>query len=390
MREVVGELLDVPGAARRVGDPGQLRLFQQHGVRIAGDPGGKRVRAADRGVEGQHGDRVRPADAGREAGNGGAEHVHPRVALREHRGRSDGVLAHALRRGAGHLGHPRPEPPGGAELRDREELVGGRGEPELELCGRGFDIEPGLGQRPKIGDPGRDGRAQLLRVRPARLVERQPVGDDRPDFRVLRGDTRGQRRGGRQVRRTAGAGGQPDRVRAERGDRRAGWDLPLGEYLEQRLRRRFEPLARVKHDRREVDVDLVQDVGRRKPAQDEPDRGDAALEVGQDRAVDGPGVVTGESGADVPAGADLALRPRAADVRRQPREPDLGGHVLGRVERLDGDAVIRPGDELALRNALEVLGQLAALAQHACHQVLPLFPRRSGKFGGQGQGGNRR
>ncbi len=64
--EFVGEPLHVPGAARRVDHPGQVRLLEQDRRGVAGDPAGERVRQAERVVEGQHGDRVGAADPGGE------------------------------------------------------------------------------------------------------------------------------------------------------------------------------------------------------------------------------------------------------------------------------------------------------------------------------------
>ncbi len=91
--------LDVPGAARRVDDPGDVGFLDQQRLGVAGDPAGERVRQPDRRVEGQHGDRVGAADAGREAGQGGAQDVVPRVAAGHHRPGGDRVLP--LPRGVG-------------------------------------------------------------------------------------------------------------------------------------------------------------------------------------------------------------------------------------------------------------------------------------------------
>ena len=133
--EFVGEPLHVPGAARRVDHPGQVRLLEQDRGGVAGDTAGERVRQAERVVEGQHGHRVGAADARGQRGDGGAQHVHPRVAPGHHHRRGHGVLA--LRSGAAgrpaHLGDPGPQPARRAQLGDRQELVGGRRVPELQL-----------------------------------------------------------------------------------------------------------------------------------------------------------------------------------------------------------------------------------------------------------------
>ena len=65
LREVVGQPLDVPGAAGRVDDPRQVGLLQQDRWRCCGRCGGRTRPAGPRAcVEGQHGDRVGAADPG--------------------------------------------------------------------------------------------------------------------------------------------------------------------------------------------------------------------------------------------------------------------------------------------------------------------------------------
>ena len=70
LRQRLGEVLDVPGPSRRVDDPGDVGLLDQHRVDVAGDPQGQRVRPPERGVEGPHRDGVGAADTGGEAGQG--------------------------------------------------------------------------------------------------------------------------------------------------------------------------------------------------------------------------------------------------------------------------------------------------------------------------------
>jgi hypothetical protein len=87
------------------------------------------------------------------------------------------VLRHTGACRAAHLRDPCPQPARGPQFRDGAELVGGRGEPELQLpCGL-LDRQPGAGQRTQVRDGGRQGAAQFLSVGRARFVVRQRVDD---------------------------------------------------------------------------------------------------------------------------------------------------------------------------------------------------------------------
>ena len=88
--ELVGEPLDVPRPAGRVGDLGEVRLGEQDRLRVAGDAAAELGRLAQ-AVVGEHGDGVGAGDAGGEAGDGRAQRVHPRVVAGHHRPRRHGV-----------------------------------------------------------------------------------------------------------------------------------------------------------------------------------------------------------------------------------------------------------------------------------------------------------
>lgn len=91
--QLIGEALHVPGAARRVDHLRQMRLLQQHGLGVAGDPPRERVGQAQRGVERQHRHRVGAPHARGQPGDRGAQHVHPRVPTGHHHRGGDRVLA---------------------------------------------------------------------------------------------------------------------------------------------------------------------------------------------------------------------------------------------------------------------------------------------------------
>ena len=92
LRELVGERLDVPGAAGRVEHAGQVPLLDQQALGVARDAPGEGVGQAECRVEGLHGHDVGAAHARGEAGDRRPQHVDPRVVLRRHDRRGDGVL----------------------------------------------------------------------------------------------------------------------------------------------------------------------------------------------------------------------------------------------------------------------------------------------------------
>ena len=211
-----------------------------------------------------------------------------------------------------------------------EELVGGGGEPELQQAGGGVDAETGRGERAQVGHPGAEQVAQLLRVRPARDVHRQPVDDQRAHQRELPRRAEGERDDGLDLRARAGAGPDPDRVEAQRAAQLGRADA-CGPEVQVRLRRgrTHVGVGRLENDRREVEQHAVEH--RREvrdrgpgPADGEPDRRGTVREVGEDRLVRGGRVRFGVPGTDVPAVGHRAARgcrparTAAARARRRP------------------------------------------------------------------------
>ena len=101
-----------------------IRFFQQQKLRVACDPPREAVGQAECRGERQHRDGVRAANACGERRNGGAQHVHPRVAPRHRPPRGLGRDEGRLRRQAAGLLDPRPKEPQRAELGDGEKLIG--------------------------------------------------------------------------------------------------------------------------------------------------------------------------------------------------------------------------------------------------------------------------
>ncbi len=353
--EVGGAALDVPGAAGGIEHPPQPRLLQQQRLRVAGDAPGEGVGQPEAGVERPHGDRLRPAHAGGEAGHGRAQQVDPRVARGHHGRAGDGVLplAAGLRRAAD-LGDPGPQAAGRAQLGDGGELVGGGGVAEVDLAERLPGGQAAAGERPQLGDALRDRAGQLLGVAAARVVVGRGVHGDGPQP-------------GEPV---CAAPRQLDPGGAARGGDAqvaAGRDASRGGQLEQGLGGLRRQVTRLQDDRGEVEVDVLQHRGElahrdRAGADDEPERGDAVLQVRQH----GLGVGHGVPLAYVPAGGGRGT----AYVGGRAGRSRVAGEVVRVVQRRDRDPVVRrPGQHLLRRAGLG-----PRLAQDLGRERAPVVP----------------
>jgi hypothetical protein len=192
------------------------------------------------------------------------------------------------------------------------------------------------------------------------------VDGDRPQSGVVAGTPGGERRRLRAERVGAQVAGHRGRI-----------DAALGDQREQRLGGR-----RVDHDSGHVEQDAVEGVGqrgRRDPV--EPDRGDAVVQVGEDRLVGGLGVRVGVPLAHVPAGAGGR---GAAGERRRTGCAGAGDRGGGGVERRDRDPVVR-GDREQVVDRLGggVLAGRAGPTQDAEGQVPPLGCGGGGEIGGE-------
>lgn len=288
------------------------------------------------------------------------------------------------RRTAG-LGHPRPQPAGGAQLGDGQELVGGGRVPELQLPEGLFHRQPALGERPQIGDTSGERAAELLRGGTPGLVVRQGVHGQGPQLRVgLRAAPRQTDGAGEAVTvvRLSGPGLGAERVGAEIAADGLGRHATPFVDREQFLRRGRGLPAGVEDDRGQVEVDAPEDpveLRHRNAVRPDgqPQRGDAVLQVGEDRL----GIGRRLPLAYVPAARGVALRPAAADERGEAGDAGIGRAVGGRVQGAGAQAVFQGGGQRVL--GLGVRYVLARPAQHARHQATPLRVGRFGELGGQ-------
>lgn len=161
---------------------------------------------------------------------------------------------------------PGPQAPGGAELRDGEELVGGRGVAELELAEGGLDAEgaaavAGSGEGAEVGDAGGQGQPQLLGCAAAGLVVRQGVDGEGADAGPVRGGFPGEPDGAGQLQDLARTGLVAQRVGAEARAGRLGGHPALGVQAQQGAGGVGVLRSGVQGDGRQVEVDAVEGAG---------------------------------------------------------------------------------------------------------------------------------
>ncbi len=296
-----------------------MGLLDQQGRGVAGDPPPEGVGATEARVEGEHRDRVRPTDPGGERRHRGAQHVHPRVAARHHRPARDRVLALWHVATAARLQDPGPEPPGGAQLGDLQELLVGDGVAELDQAGGLVDREAGAGEHAQVVHSDGHRPAELLDVARPLVVQRGAVHDRRQDTPLVGppGDVHERLGPGRH------------RVGGQVAARRRGAVVGVQQVGERfRLRR----TRSVQRDRRDVEQHPGQ--GSREVGalvETEQERGRAGLELGERGLVAGGGVVADDQRTDVPgagpqrsaAGLQVTHEPRRA--QRRDLDPVEGG-----------------------------------------------------------------
>jgi hypothetical protein len=241
------------------------------------------------------------------------------------------ALGPGRRRDPAGLAHPVPQPAGGPQPGDRGELVGAGGEPELQLAEGVLHRQPALGERPQVRDAGRHRAAELLDRGGTRVGEDGAVDDDgaQPGMGLGPAGEVGQ---APEVLLLPRRGLHTEGVQAQAAARREiGTALHQGK---ERLGRR-DPALHRHRGQVQVDVgeDLTQGVDRHGSlAEHQPQRGDAVLQVGDDRLPGQGHVRVGVPLPDVPATGD----------RRLPRR----GRPIGTAGRGDpGRTGPRPADE---------------------------------------------
>ena len=173
--ELVGERLDVPGAAERVGDVGDAGLLHQHLLRAQRDLGGLLRRQREHLVEGVGVQRVGAAEHGGERLDGCAHDVVVRLLRGERNAGRLGVEPQPLRAlvgGAVHVAQPTgPDAPRCAELRDLLEEVDVRVEEERQARREPVDVEAARETELDVAEPVGEGERQLLRSGRAGLAD---------------------------------------------------------------------------------------------------------------------------------------------------------------------------------------------------------------------------
>ena len=224
------------------------------------------------------------------------------------------------------LGDTGAQPAKGANRGDRDELVGGGGEANLGASQHGVGLDAELVEGAEVVDEDGDGAAELLGVGGTGVVV--AGGVDGEDAEAVAAEALAER--GElfvEVERRRVDGRLADRIGAEavrtgRWFERGGRLAPAGAGVEDDRRHVEQHAVECAGD--DVGGDLV-DAG-----EVEHDRRGATLEL-----LDGP--PRSRHGVD-----DLTDIPGAVSCRRAQRRV---GCVGGRVQRLDGDAVVRRGAE---------------------------------------------
>ena len=376
-----------------------MRLLEQQQLRVACHPACES--GCDTGqstgnctVEGVDADGVGSSDPRRERGKCGAEHVHPRIALRHHRPRCDGV--DGGRSGVGgtdDLGDPGPELPCGTQFGDRHELVVVCGEAEADLLQRVRRLDAVLGQHAQIGDTGRNGGRELPRRAGTQIVEGRTIDGDRAHAAVIIGDPGGGCH--HVIHRRCGSARERSRQRIAAeidGEPGTPFAVQIGDQGQHRIRRGGVVRPRVEDHRDELEEhpleqpvqlargDAVRPIPRRfaRPAADAQHQRAGAL--GQ-RVQHSPVAVLRilparqrERLRHLPSRLHVAHRIATTDKRPAAGQRRFGLAVQDGVQRADRKALVRRRIEELLGFGAQVSGILAAaLGKHAGHSRAPLL-----------------
>ena len=181
--QFVGQRLDEPRAAERIGGRGRARLVHEDLLRAQREGRGALGRQRERLVEAVRVHRLSPAVDRRERLCRDADEVVLGLLRRQRRAARLRVEAERLcllARGAEAVAHDRrPEATRGPELRHLLQHVVVGVEEEGEARAEGVRREPRGDRRLAVGDPVRDGERELLRRRRTRLADVVPGDRDR-------------------------------------------------------------------------------------------------------------------------------------------------------------------------------------------------------------------
>ena len=255
------------------------------------------------------------------------------------------------------------------------------GEPETDQAERRGGAEPGVDKMPEVGHARRDGSPQLPGRVGTEIVECGPVDGDHPHVPVESENLLRPSDDLLETRRGAPGERRGERVRREiHRQPRSLVVVESRQHGEQRLDRRAVCRAiGVHHEGHQVEVDTVEErrqLRRRHCALADPQhqRADAFGEPDQDGAIRlcRRRPVCGVDLGHLPAGFDVAQCVAATHERPTARQRGFGEIVPARVERPDGETVVRRRVEQTLRLGAQLGGVLLrCLRQHARHGGAP-------------------
>ena len=136
----------------------------------------------------QRADAVRPAEPGRERGDRASHHIHIRVARRHHPPRGFGLDAGRFGIETAGLLDAAPCATKRAKLRERQKLIGVRGETEGDQAPRLVEGNPRLAKRPEKRDAGRERICEFVARRASRGMDASRVGGEQRTRVALRAE----------------------------------------------------------------------------------------------------------------------------------------------------------------------------------------------------------
>ena len=174
--ELIGHILDGAGASRRVGNLGEMQLFEQHELGIARDAPREALGQAASGGERQHRDRVGAAERCGEGCDRSAQDIHLWIALRHRAPCRFGGDKGRFRREPARRLDAGPQFSQRAEFGDGQELFGVGREPEENDAACGVEGDAAGFERAQIGECDAEHEGQFLRFRSAGIVHDAAIG----------------------------------------------------------------------------------------------------------------------------------------------------------------------------------------------------------------------
>ncbi len=383
----LGELLEVPGATPGINHPADMGLLKQQQLRVSGNAAGEiradiRQSTRYRTVKRENRNRICPAYTGGEGSHGGAQHVHPWIALSHHRSRCDCVYPKCSTVGmVQHLGDPGPQLPGRTKFRHGHELVVIGDQPDADLVERVGDGAPCFDQQPQIVGRCGDHSGKFPACIGASIVKRGAIDGNRPHSRPA-ADPGSYRDHVVNIGRRTSAQRCGQRIGTQiNGHQPAPAVVRAGHQGHQFLGRRSEISSGVDDYRRQLKVNALQptidlvrcDTGIADPQQQSADSlrqrlEDSGITLSRGAGEAGRGKVANH----LPAGQDVPPAIGTTHEGPVPGQRSLRQGIESGVQRVDRKALVGRRVQQSLRLSRHV-DRIAVftLGEHADHGIAP-------------------